>query len=82
MKTIFTSKCPALFDNVQNLKEESKVSRSKVKQFLHTELAYTKYRTVRRKTPRLKVIFYDIDEIWLTDLARVDKLADYNKNIK
>ena len=82
MKTKFTSKGPALFGSVQNLKEESKISRSKVKRFLHTEPAYTKYRTVRRKTPRLKVIVYDIDEIWSIDLAYVDKLADYNKNIK
>ena len=55
LKTKFTSKGPALFGSVQNLKEESKISRSKVKSFLHTEPAYTKYRTVRRKTPRLKV---------------------------
>ena len=82
LKTKFTSKGPALFGSVQNLKEESKISRSKVKRFLHTEPAYTKYRTVRRKTPRLKVIVYDIDEIWSIDLAYVDKLADYNKNIK
>ena len=53
-----------------------------MKHFLHTEPAYTKYRTVRRKTPRLKVIVYDIDEIWSIDRAYVDKLADYNKNIK
>ena len=82
MKTKFTSKGPALFGSVQNLKEESKISRSKVKLFLHTEPAFTKYRTVHRKTPRLKVIVYDIDEIWSIDLAYVDKLAVYNKNIK
>ena len=52
-----------------------------MKQFLHTEPAYTKYRTVRRKTPRLIVIAYDTDELWSIDLAYVDKLADYNKNI-
>ena len=28
------------------------------------------------------MILYDIDEIWSIDLAYVDKLADYNKNIK
>ena len=82
MKTKFTSKGLALFRSVHNLKEESKISRSKVKRFLHTDPAYTKYRTVRRKTPRLKVIVYDIDEIWSIDLAYVDKLADYNKNVK
>ena len=49
---------------------------------LDTEPAYTKYRTVFRKTPRLKLIAYDIDKIWLIDLAYVNKLADYNKNNK
>ena len=49
---------------------------------LRTEPADTKYRAVHRKTPRRKVILYDIDEIWSIDLAYVDKLGDYNKNIK
>ena len=53
-----------------------------MKQFLHAESAYSKYRTICRKTPRLKMIVYDIDKIWLIDLAYVDKLADYNKIIK
>ena len=82
LKIKFTSKGPALFGSVQNLKEESIISRSEVKSFLHKESAYTKYRTVRRKSPRLKVLVYDIDEKWSIDLAYVDKLADYNKNIK
>ena len=81
MKTKLTSKGSALLGSVQNLKEELKISRSKVKRFLHTEPAYTKYRTDRRKTTRLKVIVFDIDEIRSIDLAYADKLADYNKNI-
>ena len=28
------------------------------------------------------MIVYDIDEVWSVDLAYVDKLAEYNKNIK
>ena len=82
LKTKFTSKGPALFDTVQKLKDESKFLRSKMKLFLHTELAYTKNRTVRHKTLRVKVIVYDIDKIWSIDLAYFDKVADYNKNIK
>ena len=81
LKTKFATQGPTLFGSVQNLKEESKFSRIKVKQFLHTEPAYLKYRTVRRKIPSLKVIVYDINEIWSIDLAYVDKLADYNKII-
>ena len=42
LKTKFTSKGPALFGSVQNLKEESNISRNKVNHFLHTEPAYKK----------------------------------------
>ena len=35
LKTKFTNKGPELFGSVQNLKEEAKISRSKVKRFLH-----------------------------------------------
>ena len=82
LKTKFTSQGAALLGSVQNLKEEPKSSHGKVKQFSHTEPSYTKHQSVRRKKPRLKVIVYDIDEIWSIDLAYVDKLADYNKTHK
>ena len=58
------------------------LSRQKNTYFLHTEPAYTKYRTVNQKKPRLKVLIYDIDEIWSLDLAFVDKLAQYNHDVK
>ena len=77
----FTSKNPALIGSVKKLKETSRIPRSKVKTFLLTEPAYTKYRTARRKTPHLKVIFYDKDEIWSVDLAYIDKISHYNKDI-
>ena len=82
MKTKYSDKGPALFGSVNNLIKASNLSRKKVKHFLHTEPAYTKYRTVIRKTPRLKVIVYDVDEIWSLDLAFVDKLAQYNHDVK
>ena len=44
--------------------------------------AHTKYRQFRRKFPRLKVISYDIDEIWSIDVAYVDMLAKYNHGVK
>ena len=44
--------------------------------------AHTKYRQSRRHFPRLKVIAYDINEIWSIDLAYVDKLAKYNNGVK
>ena len=36
----------------------------------------------RKKFPTLKVIAYDVNEIWSLDLAHVDKLAKENKDIK
>ena len=42
--------------------------------------AHTNYRQSRRHFPRLKVIAYDIDEIWSIDY--VDKLAKYNNGVK
>ena len=79
LKTKYSDKGLALFGSV--IKATS-LSRKKVKHFLHTEPAYPKYRIVIRKTPRLKVIVYDIDEIWSLDLAFVDKLAQYNHDVK
>ena len=82
MKTKYSDKGPALFGSVNNLIKASNLSRKKSKHFLHTEPSYTKYRTVIQKNPRLKVIFYDIAEIWSLDLAFVDKLAQYNHDDK
>ena len=44
--------------------------------------SHTKYRQTNHKFPRLKVIAYDINEIWSIDVAYVDKLAKYNNGIK
>ena len=82
LKTKSSDKGPALFGSVNNLIKATNLSRKKVKHFLHPEFAYTKYRTVIRKTPQLKVMVYDIDEIWSLDLAFVDKLAQYNHDVK
>ena len=82
LKAKYSDKGPALFGSVNNLIKATNLSRKKIKQFLQTEPAYTKYRTVIRKTPRLKVIVYNIDEIWSLDLAFVDKLAQYNHDVK
>ena len=60
---------------MNNLIKAINLSRKKVKRFLHNEPAYTIYRIVIQKKPRL--IVYDIDEIWSLDLAFVDKLAQY-----
>ena len=75
-------KGPASFTNPTRLKIQSKLSFGKVKTYLKTKPPFTKYRPIRLRFPRLKVIVKDINEIWSVDLAYVDKLAKYNTNFK
>ena len=75
-------KGPASFGNPTRLKPQSKLSFGKVKTYLETKPSFTKYRPIRLRFPRLKVIVKDINEIWSVDLAYVDKLAKYNRNVK
>ena len=82
LKTKYSDKVPVLFGSVNNMIKATNWSRKKIKHFLHTEPAYTKYQTVIRKTPRPKVKVYNIDEIWSLDLAFVDKITQYNHDVK
>ena len=50
--------------------------------YLETKPSLTKYRSIRLNFPRLKIFVKNINEIWSLDLAHVDKLAEYNRNIK
>ena len=58
------------------------MSFGKVKSNLDTKPSFTKYHPIRLRFPRLKVKVKDINEIWSVDLAYVDKLAKYNRNVK
>ena len=58
------------------------MSFDKIKSYLETKISFTKYRPFRLQFPRLKAIVKDIKEIWSVDLAYVDKLAKYNRNVK
>ena len=75
-------KGPAAYGSVANLKKTSGLSLRKVENFLQGKNAHTKYRQFPRRFPRLKVIAYDINEIWSIDVAYVDKLAKYNHGVK
>ena len=81
METLYITG-PAAYGSLKNLQKVSKLTRPQVKAFLHGKNAHTKYWQFRRKFPRLKVIAYDIDEIWSIDVAYVDKLAQYNNGVK
>ena len=76
------TKGPAAYGSIQRLQHESGLSRWKVTKFLENKPAYTKYRSVQKRFPRLKVIAFRINEIWSMDLAYVDKLSQYNKDVK
>ena len=75
-------KGPASFGSTKRLHIQSKLSLGKVHSYLETKPSFPKYRSIRLKNPRLKVFVKDISEIWSLDLAHVDKLAKYNRNIK
>ena len=53
-----------------------------MKLFLEGKNAHTKHKKYRKRFPSLKVIAYDINEIWSLDLAYMDKLAKENKDVK
>ena len=72
----------ASFGSSKRLPKHSKLSLAKVKTYLDTKPSFTKYRSIRMQFPRLKVIVKDINEIWSLDLAYVDNLAKYNREVK
>ena len=76
------SKSPASFGSRKRLDTQSKNSMTKVRSYLETKPSFTKYRSIRKKFPRLRVIIKDINEFWSLDLANVDKLAKYNRDVK
>ena len=76
------SKGPASFGSPKRLHTQSKMSMAKVRSYSETKPSFTKYRSIRLKFPRLRVIVKDINEIWPLDLAHVDKRAKYNRDVK
>ena len=78
----FYLKGPASYGSINRLQTQSKLPLGKIQSYLETKPCFTKYRSIRLKFPRLKVFVKDINEIWSLDLAHVDKLAKYNRNIK
>ena len=53
-----------------------------MKLFLVGKKAHTKHKKYRKRFLKLKIFAYDINEIWLLDLAYVDNLAKENKDVK
>ena len=76
------TKGPAAYGSIKNLQKSTKSKPSKVKLIVEGKNAHTKHKKYRKRFPTLKVIAYDINEIWSLDLAYVDKLAKENKDVK
>ena len=76
------TKGPAAHGSVKNLQKSTNLKPSKVKLFLEGQNAHTKHKKYRNRFPTLKIIAYNINEIWSLDLAYVDKLAKENKDVK
>ena len=72
----------AAYGSVRNLQKATNLKPRKVIKFLEGKNSYTKNKKFRKTFPRLKVIAYSINEIWSLDLAHVDKLAPYNRDVK
>ena len=72
----------AAYGSVRNLVKASNLSVSKVRQFLHSKLSYTKFTLAPRKFKRMKALARFKNEIWCLDLAYVDKLANDNNGVK
>ena len=75
-------KDPASISSPKRLHTQSKMSMAKVRSYLETKPSFTRYNSIRLKFPRLRAIVKDIIEIWSLDLAHVDKLAKYNRDVK
>ena len=76
------TKGPTAYGSIKYLQKSTKLKPSKVKLFLEGKNDHTKHKKYRKRFPTLKVIAYDINEIWSLDLAYVDKLAKENKDVK
>ena len=72
----------AAYSSVRNLAKASRVTVSKVRQFLHSKDSYTKFALAAQKFKRMRAFARFRNEIWCMDLAYVDKLAKKNNGVK
>ena len=68
--------------SVRNLVKTSSLSVSKVRQFLHSKLSYTRFTFATRKFKQMKAFARFNIEIWCMDLAYGDELAKDKIGVK
>ena len=72
----------AAYGSVRNLVKVSKLSVSKVRQFLHSKPSYTKFTLATRKFKRMEAFARFKNETCCMELAYVDKLAKVYNGVK
>ena len=72
----------AAYGSVRNLAKASRLPVSNVRQLLHSKASYTKISLATRKFKRMRAFARFRNEIWWTDLAYVDNLAEENDGVK
>ena len=72
----------AAYGSVRNIVKASSLPVSKFGEFLHSKPFYTKFNLATRKSKRIKAFDRFKNEICCMDLAYIDKLANYNNNVK
>ncbi len=89
IKNIYTTPSnPACFSSIDRVYQQAKkekiegITRSIVKNVLHSLPAYTFHFARRWHFPRRKVIVFNIDDIWAVDLIFFDQLGRWNKGYK
>ena len=72
----------AAYGSVHNLAKATRLSLSKVRQFLISKVSYTKFTLAARNLKRIGAFARFKNEIWCMDLAYVDKLAKEDNGLK
>ena len=72
----------AEYGSVRSLAKATKLSPSKVREFLHSKTSYTRFTQATRKFKRMRAFAMFKGEIWCMDLAYVDKLTNDNNGVK
>ena len=74
---------PASFSSLARLykhakKENPKVKKQDVKEYLEKQYTYSRHFRLRKHFPRRKCLFLRIDETWAADLIEISSLSSYN----
>ena len=73
---------PDSFTGIRGLRRQTKESIDRVINWLSSQDAYTKHKTIRRKFPRRKTLSKGINDLWQADLVDVTSLSKRNDGIR